>query len=115
LNIDFALARLANHGAKRVDDYNAGIGLLHLLGDCFQYSGESLFHQNLAQVDKADGAIQLEDVKERILLLVAQHFERGFAQHCEIKRGSFRRCVCEDKLMRQRGFATSRSARDDIK
>jgi hypothetical protein len=48
-------------------------------------------------------------------LLVAQHFDGWFAEDGEIERGALRRRVGEYDLVRQRGLAASRGARDDIK
>jgi len=48
-------------------------------------------------------------------LLVAQHFDGGFAEDGEIERRALRRRVGEYDLVRQRGLAASRGARDDIK
>ncbi len=57
----------------------------------------------------------LETSKKRILLLVAQHFQGGFPEDGEIERGVLRGGIGEDELMRQRGFAAPRRARDDVK
>jgi hypothetical protein len=48
------------------------------------------------------------------LLLVAQHFDGGFAEDGEIERRALRRRVGEHDLVRQRGLTASRGARDDI-
>src|SRR6185312_4655217 len=63
---------------------------------------------------KADSLAQHGLVEERILLLIAQHFQRGFAEDGEIKRAFPRRRIGENDLMRQRGFAATRRARDDV-
>jgi hypothetical protein len=49
------------------------------------------------------------------LLLIAQHFQSGLAQHGEIERWFLRRRVREADLMRQRGFAAPGRAGYDVK
>ena len=49
----------------------------------------------------------------RSSLLVTQHFHGGLPEHGEIKRGFFG-VTGENNLMRQRGFAATRHARDDV-
>ena len=56
----------------------------------------------------------LRFVEERILLLIAQHLHGGFAEDGEIERRLLRRGVGEDDLVRQRGFAATRRAGDDV-
>jgi len=48
-------------------------------------------------------------------LLVAQHFDGGFAEDGEIESRALGRRVGEYDLVRQRGLAASRGSRDDIK
>jgi hypothetical protein len=84
------------------------------LDDFLQNRVQILLHHHVAQVDKADGVAQLGFVEERILLLIAQHFQGGFAEDGEIKRGALGRRIGENDLMRHRGFAATRRARDDV-
>ena len=57
---------------------------------------------------------QLRFVEERILLLIAQHFQGGFTEDGEIERGFLHHRVGENDLVRQRGFTATRRARDDV-
>ena len=66
-------------------------------------------------MDEANRAVaDLGGVEERILLLITQHFQGGFTEDSEIERGFLRRGVGENDLMRQRGFAATRRAGDDV-
>ena len=56
----------------------------------------------------------LDSSKKEILLLIAQHFQGGFAEDGEIERGFLHRGIGENDLMRQRGFAATGRARDDV-
>ena len=47
-------------------------------------------------------------------MLVAQHFQCGFAKNGEIDRGFLRGGIGENDLMRQRGLAATRRTSDDI-
>src|SRR5581483_5287500 len=48
------------------------------------------------------------------LLLIAQHFQGGFSEDRKIKRRFFDRGIGKNNLMRQRGLAATRRARDNI-
>ena len=47
-------------------------------------------------------------------MLIAQHLQGGFAEDGEIERGLLGRSIGENDLVRQRGFAAARCARDDV-
>jgi hypothetical protein len=74
LDLHFVFKDLANHRAEGIDDHDARAGVFNLFGDFCQYSRQSVVQQNLAQIDKADGAVQLGRIEKCILLLVTQHF-----------------------------------------
>jgi hypothetical protein len=49
-----------------------------------------------------------------LTLLIPKHLERGFPQHCEVQRWSFRSGIREDELMSQHSLAAARRARNDV-
>src|SRR5687768_18481127 len=61
-----------------------------------------------------DRVVQLRRIEERVLLLVAQHFQRRLAENGEIERGLLRSRIGKHDLMRERGFAAARRAGDDV-
>src|ERR1019366_5402035 len=61
-----------------------------------------------------DSVTQIGFVEERILLLVAQHFQGGFAEDSEKDRGFFLRRIGKYDLMRHRSFAATRCSRDNV-
>src|SRR6185503_1235252 len=86
----------------------------HFPGNFVQYTAQILLQQSVAQVDKANGLMASGWIEEGVLLLVTQHFQGGFTEDREIKRGFLRGGVGEDNLMRQRGLAGTRGARNDV-
>ena len=116
LHLLFARAghRFAHHRAKRIHHHHRRTERGDLLDDFCEHRVQILFHHHIAEVDEANGLAQLRFVEEGILLLIAQHLYRRFAQHGEIKRRFSDGRVGEYDLMRQRGFATPRCARDDV-
>ena len=118
LHFEFAGAgwreRLALHRAKRVHDHKAGAGRLDFFGNFIEDGIQILFQHHLAQVDKTNGLVQLAQIEEGKLLLIAEHLDGGFAQNREIERRFFRSRIGEDDLMRHRRFAAARLARDDV-
>jgi hypothetical protein len=64
-------------------------------------STQILLQNHLAQIDESNRAGQLVLVEERVLLLISQHLQRGFAQNGEIESRLFRGRIGEHKLMRQ--------------
>jgi hypothetical protein len=105
---------LSHHGAERIHDDDAGAGRLDLLDDLGQDGVQIVVEHDLAEVDEANRAVQLVRVEELELLLVAQHLDGRLAQHGEVERGALERGVGEHDLVRQRGLAAARSARDDV-
>jgi hypothetical protein len=116
LEFHFALAGLglAHHGAKGIDHHDLGVGGLDLPDDLVQHGVEVLVEHGLAEVDEPDRAVELGQVEERELLLVAQHLDGRLAQHGEVDRRRLRAGVGEHDLMRQRGLTAPGSAGDDV-
>ncbi len=114
LQVHIAL-RLAHHGAEGVHNHDSGVGFFNFFGDFLQNRAQVLLQDNLAQVDKADGAGQFGRIEECVLLLVSQHFYGGFAQDSEVESRTFCARIGKHELVRQRRLAASGGARDDVK
>ena len=110
---DVAL-RLAHHGAERVHHHDARIGRLDFLDDRVEDRAEILVEHDLAEVDEADSRVHLGGVEERILLLIAQHFDGRLAQYGEVDRGPLRGGVGEHDLVRERSLPAPRRAGEDV-
>ena len=66
------------------------------------------------RVEKPDVLVQPGFIEERILLLIAEHLQDGFAEDGEIKHRLLRRSIGEGDLMRQGRFAATGHAGDDV-
>ncbi len=104
----------ARHRAKGIHHHEARPHRGDLLGDLLENGVEILLHDDLGQIDKADGGAQLRFVEKRILLLIAQHLHRGLAEDGEEERGFLRRRVGEKDLVGEGRLSATGRARDDI-
>src|SRR5207249_3161511 len=99
---------------KGIDDNDARVDGGDLSGNLIQDRVQTSLQYQVGEVNKADVRAHPGFVEERILLLIAQHLQGGFAQDGEIKRRLLGRPVGEGDLMRQRGFAASGRASDNV-
>ncbi len=80
----------------------------------FSTSSSPPFERLLRQVDEPHRCIDLLDVEELELLLIAEHFERRFAKHGEEEGGPVGARQREHDLMRERRLAGPRRAGNEI-
>src|SRR5688572_17158254 len=85
-----------------------------MLDDFLQHRVEILLRHHVTQIDEANGLADLGMLEEGILLLIAQHLHGRFAEDGEIERGFLDSRVGENDLVRERGLAATRRARDDV-
>src|SRR5471030_2345884 len=108
-----ALGRL-HHRAEGVDEHQARRKVAHLVGDARQHPVEIALEQISREVDELDRLVDLADVEEWELLLVAQHLQRRFAEHREKQRAPFRRGQREHDLVRHRRLAAAGRAGQQV-
>ena len=107
--------RASHEGAKGVHDDDARIRRLDLEHDCFQHLRHPSCERRLAEVDEPHRAVaHFGGVEEFVLLLIAKHLDRRFADDAEIHGPPLGARVREHDLMRHRRLAAPWAAGDQI-
>src|SRR5476651_762938 len=108
-----ALGRL-HHRTEGIDEHQAGRKVAYLVDDTRQHAVEVAVEQVGRQVDEFDRLVDLADVEEGELLLVAQHLQRRLAEHGEKQCAPFRRGQREHDLVRHRRLAAAGRAGQQV-
>ena len=103
---------LADHGAKRVDEHELGIGRFDLPEDRVAARvSRPCSSSSLPRCTKRTHVGDLGLVEERELLLVAQHLQRRLAEDREVQRRALGGGGREHDLVRERRLAAARVRR----
>ena len=100
--------------AKRIHHDDAGLRLLDFRNNLLKHAVEVATHHLFTEINEVDGGAGETGIEKTELLLISQHLDRWLAQDREIDGGSFRGCVGEYDLMRERCLARARTTRNKI-
>jgi hypothetical protein len=90
------------------------LAFLDFRDDSPQHPGDIARGRVFCKVDEADTAVELVEVEEVELLLVAQHFQRRLTNCREVECRALGRCQREHDLVRQGGLAAAGLTGDEI-
>jgi hypothetical protein len=99
---------------ERIHEDQSRLAFLDFRDDSLQHPGDIARSRVFGKIDEADTAVELVEVEEVELLLVAQHFQRRLTNCREVECRAFGRCQRKHDLVRQGGLAATRQTGDEV-